>query len=254
MSGYKAYLSKDSKLVERTIYLDKRESHHLCRVLRLKKGAEVRVLDGQGKVYETRVEDANSRETVVQINAVRTLEPSPVKVELLLSIPKLKAMDWILKACVEIGIHSIQPLLSDHSAFNLNAKQSAEKMEKWKSSLEESLKQSENLFIPELKPIQNLTSYVNAMDASEIESLNLVASLESETCPLTETLQKEFHEQKHLFLAIGPEGDFSKKEYDLFRSKGFFDVRLSRHILRTESAVFYGLSVLDQWIQNKALK
>ena len=254
MAGYKAYLSEDSKLIEGWIHLDKKESHHLCRVLRLKKGTEVRVLDGLGQVYETRIEEASAKGAVLKIHSKGSRVAPKVKIKLLLSIPKLKAMDLILKACVEIGIHSIQPILSDHCAFHLDAKQTEEKMQKWSNSLIEAAKQCENAFIPKLESIQGLNRYWDAFEIPESEQLNLVASLEPGSLALSETLNKEYNEQESLCLAIGPEGDFSKNEYALFQSKGFKHVRLSQHVLRTETAVFYGLSVIDQMVQNSALK
>ena len=249
MSGYKGYLSKDSIVDEKMIHLDRNESHHLCRVLRLERGNAVSVLDGYGTVFQTVIENADPKGVSLKIESQKTHErPSP-KITLLLSVPKLKSMDLILKACVEIGIDKIQPVLSDHSAFHLDAKKSDDKVSKWKISLIESIKQCENPFIPIIEPIAKLDEFLESYHFNAMDQLNLVASLEKGSQSLRQILQQKLKTTTSICLAVGPEGDFSKNEYDSFRAKGFFNVRLSRHVLRTESAVFYALSVVDQFVQ-----
>ena len=249
MSGYKAYLSKDSIVDEDLIHLDRNESHHLCRVLRLRHGDMVSVLDGDGTVFQTIIENADPKGVSLKIESQKTYARPNPKITLLLSVPKLKSMDLILKACVEIGIDEIKPVLSDHSAFHLDAKKSDDKVSKWKISLIESIKQCENPFIPILEPITKLDEFLESDYFNEMGQLNLVASLEEGSESLRQILQQKLKTNTSICLAVGPEGDFSKNEYDSFRAKGFFNVRLSRHVLRTESAVFYALSVVDQFVQ-----
>jgi 16S rRNA (uracil1498-N3)-methyltransferase len=51
-------------------------------------------------------------------------------------------------------------------------------------------------------------------------------------------------------VAIGPEGDFVASEYDFLRNKSFVECRLSRNVLRSETAAVYALSVIEQLCKN----
>ena len=49
-----------------------------------------------------------------------------------------------------------------------------------------------------------------------------------------------------IYFVVGPEGDFSPSEYRELATRGFLSSRLGAHVLRSETAVCYGLAVLDQ--------
>ena len=49
----------------------------------------------------------------------------------------------------------------------------------------------------------------------------------------------------------GQRDDFSKNEYESFKGLGFIGTRLGSHVLRSETAVTYGLSVIDQFIKSR---
>ena len=49
---------------------------------------------------------------------------------------------------------------------------------------------------------------------------------------------------KSLAMAIGPEGDFTQEEIDLFEEKGFIPVSMGSRVLRAETAVISSLSAV----------
>jgi len=118
MAGYKAYLSDVSNLQLDRLILDARESHHLCRVLRASKGCLVEVFDGEGAIYETKLLVADSKSAELQVMNKKAYSLSETKLVLLMSVPKPKAMDQILKNAVEIGIQTIIPVFSEHGALS----------------------------------------------------------------------------------------------------------------------------------------
>ncbi len=52
-------------------------------------------------------------------------------------------------------------------------------------------------------------------------------------------------EQEEIILLIGPEGDFTFKEVEMAKDKGFQEVRLGNKILRTETAAIYGTTAIS---------
>jgi len=62
------------------------------------------------------------------------------------------------------------------------------------------------------------------------------------------------HEQRRkprsLSVAIGPEGDFTPEELGVLQSAGAKPITLGRHVLRTETAAIYCLSVMNYELQS----
>ena len=57
--------------IEGNIYtLDENESKHIIRVLRMNKGASVRLIDGKGNLYEGVISNPDSRKCTIAITGV----------------------------------------------------------------------------------------------------------------------------------------------------------------------------------------
>lgn len=252
MAGYKAFFSDTSNLSNDRLILDPQESHHLCRVLRASKESLVEVFDGKGTVYQTKLIEVNPKNAKLLVSGTKNYSMPETELVLLMSIPKPKAMDQILKRAVEIGIQRIIPVFSEHSAFVFSPEKMGAKLNKWQSVLIESCKQSASPFLPKMEKIGSLEQFFlkYASDWKE-NSLGLVASLEINTKLLWNDLNDSYGNQKMIIYAVGPEGDFSKSEYETFDALGFLGTRLGSHVLRSETAVTYGLSVIDQFVKSR---
>ena len=252
MTGYKAYLSNISNLQKDRLILDPQESHHLCRVLRALKDASVMVFDGEGGIYETKLTITDPKSAELKVINKKVYPLPETELILLISIPKSKAMDHILKHAVEIGIKTIIPVLSAHSAFLFNSKKMEAKLNKWQSTLVESCKQSGCPLLPKIARLESLNQFfLNYESKWKQNTLGVVASLESGADLLLDELKGAYKSQKKIIYAVGPEGDFSKSEYASFKESGFIGTRLGSHVLRSETAVTYGLSVIDQFIKSR---
>ena len=250
MAGYKAFLSEDSSISVDHILLGPSESHHLSRVLRAKVGATVQVLDGEGGLYQTKVTQIAPKAVELSILAKSVYKrPSP-GLQLVIAVLKPKAMDQVLKRAVEIGVSRILPVLTEYGSFSLDSNQSLIKQSKWRTTLIEACKQSGNLFLPELSKPCSLKDFFQNYQANRTEaSQGFVASTEAGNSYLLEALDKTKVGTDAVFFAVGPEGDFSPSEYRAFASHGFISSRLGGSVLRSETAVCYGLAVLDQHLR-----
>ena len=252
MAGYRAYLSDISNLQLDRLILDTQESHHLCRVLRASKGSLVEVFDGEGGIYETKLLVADSKSAELEVMDKKAYPLPETELVLLMCVPKPKAMDQILKHAVEIGIQTIIPVFSEHSAFVLNSDKIEAKLNKWQSTLVESCKQSGCPILPKMNKPVSLNQFFSKYESDwKQDALGFVASLESGADLLLNGLEGVYKRQKKIIYAVGPEGDFSKNEYEIFKSLGFISTRLGSYVLRSETAVTYGLSVIDQFIKSR---
>jgi 16S rRNA (uracil1498-N3)-methyltransferase len=162
---------------------------------------------------------------------------------------KSQAMDTLIREATALGVSQIVPLLTEYGEGKIPSGQERRKWEHWSSIAIAACKQSGQPFLPEILAPQSLASYLATLPAEP--NILLVASLQ----PGAESLWKALENTAlgrsigSFVLFVGPAGDFSPEEYRLLEAKGVRAVRLSRQILRSETASAYALSVLDQWLQ-----
>ena len=241
MAHYRSFLFPAASVSEDCITLDSRESHHLVRVLRAKKGTSVEVLDGKGTHYFGTIEVLDARAVVIAINSVKKVAKPELRVVLLQSESKGKTMDFILRMATEIGVAAIQPVFTDQGDHIVS------KIEKRSLTMIEACKQCGLGYVPELLEPCRLQEWLKGnfyTDGSG--SLRLVASLQEGSQPLLEVLNSSLKKINEVIVAVGPVGDFSVAEYSLLRDADFKAVRLGANILRVETATTYLLSVIDQ--------
>ena len=239
MAHYRSFLFPAASVNEDIITLDSRESHHLVRVLRAKKGTPVEVLDGKGTHYFGTIKVLNAKAVVVAVNSVRRVAAPGLRVTLLQAESKGKAMDFILRMATEIGMAAIQPVFTDQGDHVLS------KIEKRIVTMIEACKQCGLGYVPELLEPCRLQEWLKENPYTN-GSLRLVASLEDGSQPLLEVLNDASNNLSEVIVAVGPVGDFSVSEYSLLRDAGFKAVRLGANVLRVETAATYLLSVVDQ--------
>lgn len=244
MSRYRSFLFPGSEASEAQCVLDARESHHLVRVFRARVGETVDVLDGQGRIYHGKLTHADAKAAVISVDSLECFEPAPLSVCLLQAMPKGKAMDLILRMATEIGAARVQPIFTEHGELQMKGERLQSKLEKWRVTMIEACKQCGLPFLPELMEPISLADWLE-QTAPQVKELRVVASLEVGSRPLQETLAAA-GPLRSAVLAVGPEGDFSAREYTELRQAAFQPVRLGRQVLRAETAAAYLLSVVDQ--------
>lgn len=225
--------------------MDPRESHHLIRVLRAREGAPVELLDGKGARLRGRIGRADAKAAEVVVDGSEQVDRPLVGVTLVQALPKGKTMDLILRMATEIGVGRVVPVFTEQGEVWIGGDRLAGKVEKWRTTMVEACKQCGLPFLPELAEPASLRGYLEANPPGAGE-LRLVASLEAGSRPLVRCLEAERARCGRVVVAVGPEGDFSRAEYEALGGAGFRPVRLGRNVLRAETAAAYILSVADQ--------
>jgi 16S rRNA (uracil1498-N3)-methyltransferase len=156
---------------------------------------------------------------------------------------KKKAMDFLIREATAIGVAEIIPIITEHSLIKIDGKAIAEKQFHWNNIAKEACKQSGNPNLPYIEIPQ------------PIEQINftrptVVASLQKVTKDIF--FYKDIIVNGTINLMIGPEGDFSEREYQYFLDRNAHFVYLGRNILRSETAALYLLSVIDHILLTSA--
>lgn len=229
-----------------SLWLSAEESHHLGKVLRARVGDRVKLLNGRGLIADCTVKTLRPDTLELAVEGLLEKQPPSPRVDLVLGLAKPKALESILRQATEMSVASIQFLECDHAAYSLEA--SSQKWERFQDIIIEACKQSLNPFIPILYKIVPFKAYV-AQCSPDPRVLKLVASLEPSARPLS---QYTVPKPESLLCFVGPEGDFSAREYAKLSGLGALDQSLGGSILRVETAVVAMLAQVElfkqQWV------
>lgn len=208
--------------------LSEEESFHACRVLRLKSGDPIYLLDGKGAKYAAILSNVDSKNTPFgQLTLVEKQEKIPFQIHIYVAPTKqMERMEWMVEKCCEVGIHGI------HFFTSRNSERKEIKLNRLEKIAVAALKQSKNLFLPEITPILPLNSYLEAIKDSPLTQ-KLVAHI---TDPPVKTLSKQLRLNQSYHILIGPEGDFSSDESEKLFLQNYTPFSLGKSILRTETA------------------
>ena len=214
--------------------LPEEEATHALRVLRLKAGDEMMLMDGKGNYYRAEVTLAHTHHCCYAIKDVLPQEHQ-WKGSVHLAIAPTKMMDrieWMVEKAVEIGVDELSFLDCQFSERRIVKLPRIEKI------VISAVKQSRKAWMPQVNEIKSFDDFINTISSEhkyiahcydEIPRTYLFDELRqsSDTCDAV--------------VMIGPEGDFSIDEVRRAMSKGFKSVHLGTSRLRTETA---GLSAV----------
>jgi 16S rRNA (uracil1498-N3)-methyltransferase len=214
--------------------LPEEEATHALRVLRLKAGDEMMLMDGKGNYYRAEVTLAHTHHCCYAIKEVLPQERQ-WKGSVHLAIAPTKMMDrieWMVEKTVEIGVDELSFLDCQFSERRVVKLPRIEKI------VISAVKQSRKAWMPQVNEIKSFDDFINTISTEhkyiahcydEIPRTYLFDELRlsSDTCDAV--------------VMIGPEGDFSIDEVRRAMDKGFKSVHLGTSRLRTETA---GLSAV----------
>lgn len=211
---------------------------HLRAVLRAQPGDPVRIRSDRF-IYETHIEQIGHNEITVRIvNRKETVAPTGPAVVLATALIQEKRFDLLLQTACQMGVSSIQPLLTDHTADH---RVKSGKPDRWAKIVEESCMQSQNPYPPAVLPVMSFRDTVLKEKSSGDQTLLLIPSELEEQRKMDSTM---FQNRSRIVLFIGPEGGWSPDETLFAKEQGMTLVTLGERILRTETAAAVSLTLI----------
>ncbi|NDB77998.1 MAG: 16S rRNA (uracil(1498)-N(3))-methyltransferase [Verrucomicrobia bacterium] len=219
------------------VLLSPEESHHALRVLRLAPGDAVTLLDGAGVEARGSILVADKRAVRVGVRERIVHPPLPCAVTLLQALPKGRLMDSIVEKATELGAARIMPLLTEHTVSRPDGDHAANKLEKWRTTALEAVKQCGNPWLPQ---VEAPVTFAEFLRRAERFDLALVASLHPGARPIravfAEFAAREQRRPATVAVWVGPEGDFSPAEIATLVDRGVQPITLGRLVLRCDTA------------------
>lgn len=210
--------------------LPEADSGHAVRVLRMREGDELTVVDGHGHRCLCRLVQAHPKHARLEVVSVETLTQGwPQQITVAVAPTKnLDRMEWLLEKLVEVGINRFVPVLCRRS------ERKELKLPRLEKIAVSAMKQSLKATLPDILPMTPLRELLTAewlprhryfgYCADNVERLSFA---------------KEYAPGTDVVMLIGPEGDFDPAEVDAAMTAGFIPVTLGNERLRTETAALY---------------
>lgn len=205
------------------------EIAHATRVLRLREGDEMFIMDGVGTFFRVEVMLATPKKCLYEIKEALPQEKGWYG-NIHLAIAPTKMMDrmeWMVEKATELGFDEITPLgcrFSERKTLRID------RLEK---TVIAAMKQSRKSWKPMVNPMVSFAEFIGMPR----EGKKYIAHCYEEIARkdlFSELLLNSAHQD--VTVLVGPEGDFSKNEVELAMSKGYESISLGNSRLRTETA------------------
>ena len=220
------------------------ESKYVARVLRLREGDSLILSSADGVECVSTISAVEKKSVLLTIDSVEKPErESKLHITLCQSLPKSKKMDLIVQKCTELGVSRFVPFLSSRSVSRPDRRESAEKKGRWEKIALEAARQCGRTFIPPVDGIADFDELIESFSNSDDKKTLKLIPWECEDEKGLKELAGE--EVERVVLLIGPEGGFSDEEVEKARKNGFIPLSLGPRLLRTETAGFSTVSIVQ---------
>ena len=229
MNNIRLFFSKSLSL-NLTDKLDKSQSHYVSKVMRIKENEVFSLFNNSGE-WEAKI--LTISKSIVEFNVTKHLRQKENLKELWLAFSPIKSnyFNFMIQKATELGITKFLPIIFDRTIVRKINKKRLEKV------IIEAAEQSNRIQVPNIEEIQNISSFLDKNDVdlifTDLNSNNNKVDLKKLS-------------NKPTCIVVGPEGDFSETERQKILSyKGVQAIKINENILRSETAVFSAISIIN---------
>ncbi|MBD1916292.1 16S rRNA (uracil(1498)-N(3))-methyltransferase [Phormidium sp. FACHB-322] len=221
------------QVVADQLCLSSNQQHYLYRVLRLGAGQQFVALDGQGQQWIATLTAKSDVATIAPLALPSSA--TQISVTLAIALPKGSGFDDVVRQTTELGVSTLQPIISDRTLHQPNPK----KLERWQRIAAEATEQSERLLLPQILPPVPWRDYLKR--SSEGNRWICVARGDA---PHLLAVAQASDPVRPAVVATGPEGGWTEAEMEGAIAAGFQPVSLGPHILRAVTAPLAALTLV----------
>ncbi|ODS90968.1 MAG: 16S rRNA (uracil(1498)-N(3))-methyltransferase [Comamonas sp. SCN 65-56] len=213
------------------------EAARHVQVLRLQPGDALTLFDGRGGEWAARVTRMGRSEVVVQVGECVPLEREAARaVHLIVGMPANERMDWLVEKATELGVASIQPVLTARSVLKLEGDRAAKRQARWQAIAVAACEQCGRNRVPAVAAPLALQAALRDVGPGG----RVLLSLRAGSRPLRDVAG----DASTVWVLHGPEGGLAPQEEDAAIAAGFAPVHLGARVLRSETAAIAALALL----------
>jgi len=212
--------------------LDKKQSHYVNKVMRLKENDEFNIFNESGE-WVAKIKKVNK--SGIEFQIIKQIRSKESKIDIWLAFSPIKSnyFNFMIQKATELGVTKFIPIIFERTIVRkINS-------ERLKKIIIEATEQSNRISLPKL---ENPITLQNFFQSYEDKIKLIFTDLNSKQKKIS--ISK--FEKKPLCIIVGPEGDFSELErLEILGFKGVESIKLNENILRSETAVISALSVIN---------
>ena len=210
--------------------LDKKQSHYVNKVMRLKENDKFNVFNESGE-WVAKINKI--LKGLIEFKIMKQLRSKDSKKDIWLAFSPIKSnyFNFMIQKATELGVTKFLPIVFDRTIVRKINKERLEKV------IIEAAEQSNRINVPSIEEPQSLNSFLkkSKMDLifTDLNTSNTKIDLNQLTSNPT-------------CVIIGPEGDFSEVErQEILKFNGVQAIKINENILRSETAVISAISIIN---------
>lgn len=241
MANHRRFLVAPEQISAEEALIEGDTARQICKVLRLKEGDPITLLDGDGGVFETVIAAASPRAVRAEIlSAKRNVNEPKLRLALASCLPKSDRIEHIVQKCTELGISEMVLVRSERTVVRLDESGQAKRLERLNKIAAEAAEQCGRSVAPKLNGI---VGFEELIKRARDYDLALVGWEEETSVSLCDTLRAN-KMAKSALLIIGPEGGLTRCEVESAMDAGVKSVSFGDRILRTDTAAVAGCAAI----------
>lgn len=216
---------------------DKNDYNHIAKSLRAKIGEKLLLIDENEFQYECEIQKISS--SSVETKILKSYKSSrKLDFELYLAQSPLRsdAQTLVVEKATELGITGLFPINTDNCALAKDIIK--KKIDKWQKTMFEASKQCERANIP---TCFELNSMENAIKSKNFDKILTFTERSAKSSLKSYLNNNPILKSEKVLVIIGPEGGFSPREFEYFKSEKINTVSLGELILKAETATTVAL-------------
>ena len=239
------FFVEKSQIGKETIDIcDVNDVHHFIQVLRVKKGEDLFITDGQGAGYIAQITQVSKHRVSLKIKKTlkkNSRDEQQIKITLACAVPKGVRFEEVVEVATQLGIDEIIPLLTERTFIKKDAFD--KKRDRLERIMTAAAKQIGALFLPFLREAVYFKDFIKEADHFD---LCLLPNLSERPFSLKKAVAT--FKARRILVLIGPEGDFSPQERALAFQMGCQGVSLGESVLRVDTAAIATISFLKMFL------
>ena len=223
-------------LAKKSVTLSAEETRHARDVLRLQRGEEVYVFDGEGHEYRGVITELNRNSVKIDLlEQVKPLHPeSRLDLTLCLALLKGEKFDLVVQKASELGATRLTPILTNRADVRIRSHDDAKrKLVRWQRIALEATKQSGRA---RLIKIDAPVAFEELIERAEQKDELRLMFAERGGSSFSQVLEDLELRPTESIALIGPEGGWTDVEIDKATENGWRIVTLGGRTLRAETA------------------
>jgi len=209
-------------------------------VLRLQPGDLITLFDGRGGEWQAAIEHMGRSEVRVRLLRHDAVEREARReIHLAIGMPANERMDWLVEKASELGVCSVQPLLTERTVVRLAGERAERRRGHWQGIAVAASEQSGRNRVARIHPVVELARWLE-QGGFGMASHRVLLSLAEPASPLKAVAIDNLP----VVALAGPEGGLTPQEDEAARAAGFRAVTLGPRILRAETAPLALLAAL----------